>query len=121
MFERIIRLAIEHRWLVILAVLGMAAFGIFNYKILPIDAVPDITNVQVQINTTSPGYSPLEIEQRITFSDRNRRWSDLPASGANPLTLALWPLASDRDLQGRHRHLLRAGQLVNRAHPGSQG
>jgi cobalt-zinc-cadmium resistance protein CzcA len=67
MFERIIRLAIEHRWLVLLAVLGMAALGIFNYQRLPIDAVPDITNVQVQINTTAPGYSPLEVEQRVTY------------------------------------------------------
>lgn len=67
MFERIIRLAIEQRWLVLLAVLSMAALGIYNYKILPIDAVPDITNVQVQINTTVPGYSPLETEQRITY------------------------------------------------------
>jgi cobalt-zinc-cadmium resistance protein CzcA len=67
MFERLIRLAIEHRWLVLLAVLGMAGLGIFNYSILPIDAVPDITNVQVQINTTAPGYSPLETEQRITY------------------------------------------------------
>jgi heavy metal efflux system protein len=67
MFERLIRLAIEHRWLVILAVLTMAGFGIFNYTILPIDAVPDITNVQVQINITAPGYSPLETEQRITY------------------------------------------------------
>jgi cobalt-zinc-cadmium resistance protein CzcA len=67
MFERLIRLAIEHRWLVMLAVLGMAGLGIFNYSILPIDAVPDITNVQVQINTTAPGYSPLETEQRITY------------------------------------------------------
>ena len=67
MFERIIRLAIEHRWLVILAVLGMAVLGIYNYQRLPIDAVPDITNVQVQINTAAPGYSPLEVEQRVTY------------------------------------------------------
>ncbi|MFC3608841.1 efflux RND transporter permease subunit [Stutzerimonas tarimensis] len=67
MFERIIRFSIEHRWLVMLAVLGMAALGIFNYQRLPIDAVPDITNVQVQINTAAPGYSPLEVEQRITY------------------------------------------------------
>jgi len=52
---------------VLLAVLAMAAFGMYNYMKLPIDAVPDITNVQVQINTTAPGYSPLEAEQRITF------------------------------------------------------
>ena len=67
MFERIIRFAIEQRWLVLLSVLGMAAIGIFSYQKLPIDAVPDITNVQVQINTSAPGYSPLETEQRITF------------------------------------------------------
>ena len=67
MFERIIRFAIEHRWLVMLAVLGMAALGVFSYQKLPIDAVPDITNVQVQINTGAPGYSPLETEQRVTF------------------------------------------------------
>ncbi len=67
MFERIIRFAIEQRWLVMLAVLGMAGLGIYNYQRLPIDAVPDITNVQVQINTAAPGYSPLETEQRVTF------------------------------------------------------
>ena len=67
MFEKIIRFAIEHRWLVLLAVLGMAALGVFTYQRLPIDAVPDITNVQVQINTEAPGYSPLESEQRVTF------------------------------------------------------
>ncbi|AJW43461.1 MULTISPECIES: CusA/CzcA family heavy metal efflux RND transporter [Ralstonia] len=67
MFERIIRFAIEQRWLVILAVLGMAALGVYNYGKLSIDAVPDITNVQVQINTAAPGYSPLETEQRITY------------------------------------------------------
>ncbi|HEY0846095.1 MAG TPA: CusA/CzcA family heavy metal efflux RND transporter [Noviherbaspirillum sp.] len=67
MFERIIRFAIEQRWLVLLAVFGMAAIGVYNYFKLPIDAVPDITNVQVQINTEAPGYSPLETEQRITF------------------------------------------------------
>lgn len=67
MFERIIRFSIEHRWLVMLAVVAMTAIGIFSYQKLPIDAVPDITNVQVQINTAAPGYSPLEAEQRITF------------------------------------------------------
>jgi heavy metal efflux system protein len=67
MFEKIIRFAIEQRWLVMLAVLGMAALGVYNVQRLPIDAVPDITNVQVQINTAAPGYSPLEAEQRITF------------------------------------------------------
>ncbi|MBW8715350.1 MAG: CusA/CzcA family heavy metal efflux RND transporter [Variovorax paradoxus] len=67
MFERVIRFSIEQRWLVLLAVLGMAALGVFSYQKLPIDAVPDITNVQVQINTAAPGYSPLEAEQRVTY------------------------------------------------------
>ncbi|MCS0613116.1 CusA/CzcA family heavy metal efflux RND transporter [Massilia kyonggiensis] len=67
MFERIIRSAIEHRWIVMLAVFAMAAIGVYNYQRLPIDAVPDITNVQVQINTSAQGYSPLEVEQRVTY------------------------------------------------------
>ena len=50
MFEKLIQFAIDQRWLVLLAVLGMAALGIYNYQRLPIDAVPDITNVQVQVN-----------------------------------------------------------------------
>ena len=67
MFERIIRFSIEHRWLVMLAVVAMMAIGLYSYQKLPIDAVPDITNVQVQINTSASGYSPLEVEQRVTF------------------------------------------------------
>ncbi|WP_241754748.1 CusA/CzcA family heavy metal efflux RND transporter [Cupriavidus basilensis] len=67
MFERLVRFAIEQRWLVLLAVVAMAALGIYNYSRLPIDAVPDITNVQVQVNTSAPGYSPLETEQRVTY------------------------------------------------------
>ncbi|MDH1180070.1 CusA/CzcA family heavy metal efflux RND transporter [Achromobacter mucicolens] len=67
MFERLIRFAIEQRWLVLFLTLGMAAIGAYNYTRLAIDAVPDITNVQVQINVSAPGYSPLEVEQRITY------------------------------------------------------
>ena len=67
MFQKLIAHAIARRWLVVLAVLALAALGVVNYQRLPIDAVPDITNVQVQINTAAPGYSPLEVEQRITF------------------------------------------------------
>jgi len=67
MFERLIRFAIEQRWLVLFVTLGMAAIGVYNYSRLAIDAVPDITNVQVQINAGAPGYSPLETEQRVTY------------------------------------------------------
>jgi len=67
MLERIIRDAIAHRWLVLVLALALAGLGAWNYARLPIDATPDITNVQVQINTEAPGYSPLEAEQRLTF------------------------------------------------------
>lgn len=67
MLEKIILFSIRQRWLVLALALGMVALGAFNYRRLPIDAVPDITNVQVQINTEAPGFSPLEAEQRVTF------------------------------------------------------
>lgn len=67
MFESLIRFSIAQRMLVLLAAIGVALAGIYSYERLPIDAVPDITNVQVQINTHSPGYSPLEAEQRVTY------------------------------------------------------
>jgi cobalt-zinc-cadmium resistance protein CzcA len=64
---RIAQLSVANRWLVLAVVAALGAFGVYNYFRLPIDAVPDITNVQVQINTLAPGFSPLEAEQRITF------------------------------------------------------
>jgi len=67
MFERLIRACIEQRWLVMLAVLAMAALGAYSYTRLPIDAVVDISNVQVVVNSQAPGYSPLETEQRVTY------------------------------------------------------
>lgn len=67
MLELIIRQMIRSRWIVMFVALTICGFGIWNFQNLPIDAVPDITNVQVQINTEAPGYSPLESEQRVTF------------------------------------------------------
>ena len=67
MIERILKFAIAQRWVVLATTLGLAVFGAYNYQRLPIDAVPDITNVQVQVNTEAAGYSPLEVEQRITY------------------------------------------------------
>ncbi len=67
MLEKIVEASIRHRWLVLIAVLGVCVLGIYNFKRLSIDAVPDITNVQIQINTEAAGYTPLEVEQRITF------------------------------------------------------
>ena len=67
MLERIVALSIRFRWVVLALVLLSAAIGVWSFQRLPIDATPDITNVQVQINTEAPGFSPLESEQRITF------------------------------------------------------
>lgn len=67
MFESLIRFSIAQRMLILLLAVGVAIAGIYSYERLPIDAVPDITNVQVQINTMAPGYSPLEAEQRVTY------------------------------------------------------
>ena len=82
MLEKIVQLSIRHRWVVLAFALGLSALGVWSFQRLPIDAVPDITNVQVQINTEAEGYSPLEAEQRITF----------------PIETALWSFAG-------HRHL----------------
>lgn len=67
MINAILRLSIERRFLMLSLILVLVGVGVWSFQRLPIDAVPDITNVQVQINTEAPGYSPLEAEQRITF------------------------------------------------------
>lgn len=67
MLERIIGFSLTHRWFVLLFTFILAALGVYNFQQLPIDAVPDITNVQVQINTQAEGYSPYEVEQRVTY------------------------------------------------------
>ncbi|EGF93861.1 nickel-cobalt-cadmium resistance protein nccA [Asticcacaulis biprosthecium C19] len=60
-------LSVRARWAVLLIILMIGAFGAWQLTKLPIDAVPDITNNQVQINTVDPGLSPIEIEKRVTF------------------------------------------------------
>ena len=67
MLARIIGFSIRQRWFVLAVVALLCALGVYSATRLPIDAVPDITNVQVQINTEAEGFSPLEAEQRITF------------------------------------------------------
>ena len=67
MIEPIIDFAISRRWVVVTIGAIAAALGAYALTKLPIDAVPDITNKQVQINTTAPALSPVEIEKQITF------------------------------------------------------
>ncbi len=67
MFKKIIEFSVEQRFLVVLLTVGVAVIGLFALNQLPIDAVPDITNNQVQINTEFPSLSPEEIEKQVTF------------------------------------------------------
>ncbi|WP_158213891.1 efflux RND transporter permease subunit [Sphingopyxis bauzanensis] len=67
MLERLIAAAIRFRWSVLAIVAVLCAIGVWSFQRLPIDATPDITNVQVQINSEAAGFSPLEAEQRVTF------------------------------------------------------
>lgn len=67
MLETLIAFSIRHRWLMLVLTLALIVLGGWSFTRLPIDATPDITNVQVQVNTETPGYSPLESEQRVTF------------------------------------------------------
>lgn len=67
MIERILGFSLHHRYLIALLTAAIAAFGIYSLKSLPIDAVPDITNNQVQINTVASAFSPMEVEKQVTF------------------------------------------------------
>lgn len=71
MIKLIAQFSVEKRWLILIMTFVIAAAGLYQANKLPLDAVPDITNVQVQINTEADGYTPLEIEQRITYLIEN--------------------------------------------------
>jgi cobalt-zinc-cadmium resistance protein CzcA len=71
MIENVLKFSIEHRYLVLMGIILIFAIGIFSLQRLPIDAVPDITPNQVQVNTDFPGLSPVEIEKQITFPIEN--------------------------------------------------
>lgn len=67
MIQNILRLSLSRPWMMMVFGLLILGVGVWQTVRLPVDAVPDITNVQIQINTAAPGYSPLESEQRITY------------------------------------------------------
>jgi cobalt-zinc-cadmium resistance protein CzcA len=71
MIDALIRTALAQRYVILALTLLMALLGVWHAQKLPMDAVPDITNVQVQINTHADGYSPLETEQRLTLPIEN--------------------------------------------------
>ena len=67
MIEYVLAASVRRRWLVLLVTLAAALSGVWSLTKLPIDAVPDVTNVQVQINALAPALSPVEIEKQVTF------------------------------------------------------
>ncbi|WP_457798651.1 efflux RND transporter permease subunit [Methylocystis sp. S23] len=71
MMQRIIAFSVHSRWLVVLLVALVGAFGVWALAHLPIDAVPDITNNQVQINARAPALSAFEMEKQVTYPIEN--------------------------------------------------
>ena len=71
MLDRIITLSATHRGVILCLVVLIGGLGAWSFTHLPIDAVPDITNVQVVVNTPAPGYTPHEVEQRVSFLVEN--------------------------------------------------
>ncbi|HET6375717.1 MAG TPA: CusA/CzcA family heavy metal efflux RND transporter, partial [Methylocella sp.] len=67
MIAQLVSFSVRQRWLVALLTLAAAAFGAWSLAALPIDAVPDITNKQVQINTVAPALSPADMEKQVTY------------------------------------------------------
>ncbi|MEW6110779.1 MAG: CusA/CzcA family heavy metal efflux RND transporter [Thermodesulfobacteriota bacterium] len=67
MLQRILGFSIQHRYLILMGVIVVAAVGVYSLQRLPIDAVPDITPNQVQVNTEVPGLSPVDIEKQVTY------------------------------------------------------
>jgi len=71
MLESLLRFSIKNRWLIVVLTAVVAAVGVFQLRRLPIDAVPDITNNQVQVNAVAPSLSPFEVEKQVTFPMEN--------------------------------------------------
>src|SRR3984957_6325302 len=71
MIDKILKFSIYNRVLVVMITAIIAGYGFYSLKNLPIDAVPDITNNQVQINATAPGLSPGEVEKQVTYPIEN--------------------------------------------------
>jgi cobalt-zinc-cadmium resistance protein CzcA len=67
MIDRLIDRSLRHRDLVVVGVLLMVALGIWSFVGLPIDAFPDVTNIQVEVLSAAPGMSPLEVERFVTY------------------------------------------------------
>ena len=107
MIDRVLSLSVQARWLVVFLTAVVAAYGLYEVNRLPIDALPDITNKQVQINFVAPTLGPEEVEKRVTFPDRNRS-RRTGGCRKHALVFAQWLWPGDGDLRGKHESLLHA-------------
>src|SRR3954453_16285756 len=71
MIEKILDLSVRNRWFIVLLTAVACTLGVWSLNKLPIDAVPDVTNNQVQINAIAPALTPVEMEKQITFQIEN--------------------------------------------------
>jgi heavy metal efflux system protein len=101
MLSRLIDLSVRARWLVALIALVLAGFGVRELTKLPIDAVPDITNRQVQVTTLTPALGPEEVERQVTFPLET-------ALAGLPGLVETRSLSRHGRVHRRDRHLLRA-------------
>ena len=105
MLNKIIEFSLHNRFLVLVLTAILIGSGVYSVLRLPIDAVPDLTNVQVQVLTNAPALGPLEVEQLHHLPGRDG--DERPAAGrGDPLDLAVRPVGGDGHLRGRDRHLL---------------
>src|SRR5437867_1287097 len=106
MINGLIRFAVSQRLLVLLMVAIMIGAGLYSLLNLPIDAVPDVTNVQVQVLTAAPSLAPLEIERQITFSGGSRHeWT--ARSRRNSFLIQVWSLRRYRGVRRFGGYLFR--------------
>ena len=94
MIEKIVNYSILHPFRILLLTLIVAAYGIYSFTRLPIDAVPDITNNQVQINTLLPGYSPAQVEKQATYIIETAL-AGVPRPANDPFPFPQWLFPSD--------------------------
>ena len=67
MLDKLIAFSLRQRLLIVIAVAMLIGLGFYSFKKLPIDAFPDVTNIQVQVIAEAPGRSPIEVEKLVTF------------------------------------------------------
>jgi hypothetical protein len=119
MFKAIIEASVRFRWFIVLATTLVAAWGLFQLTKLPIDAVPDITNRQVQINTVAPALAPEQMERQVTYP-LETAMAGHSGNPEHPLPEPQRLQPGDGHLQRRHRHLFRP-PAGGRAHgPGAR-